>query len=363
MSISTSNPGQQFREAAAHGDVALMHSLYVNNSLDICEAGPKSGKSAAHQAAEKGHAAALRFLHSLGDSFSSVDKGGFTPMQLATEPECKDVFELVSLGKGALKAADQVFPHKIVVSNREPQQTLDLYAFRQVVTSAIEKKLLNIAKERFSNLFIDYQKAALSNSRLNCWSELSEWMHSHNNSLIHLYENYIILDTAIKMNQRAGACGENSSVSYVFLTGVAKTSFSVDRVGVVDGVAKNHSFVILNRDQNREITDLVGWSKVLIIDSLYGRSFFYENLACVIEPTVDARLLKPESLELLCSSKKASLPETSWKPTKVFAHLQKLTSTIETCAVKRLSELLTPTRPSLNSSVNLEEELPSLSSS
>jgi protein tyrosine phosphatase len=43
-----------------------MHSLYVNNSLDICEAGPKSGKSAAHQAAEKGHAAA-----GSGENFSA----------------------------------------------------------------------------------------------------------------------------------------------------------------------------------------------------------------------------------------------------------------------------------------------------
>lgn len=343
MNVTSINLGMSFRQAAADGDIASMHALYssycLNDSpnLNIFESDSSTGKSAAHFAAEKGHAAVLRLLHSIGDSFTRVDAKGFTPAQLARDAECKRVFELVSLGKKALEAADQVFPHKIIVKNCEGMECMSFLNWRRKVTEITSEKVLDATKKLFECLMKEYYEARLKGECLNCQHEI-KWIQSQSNLLIHLYDNYNTLDLAIKMGQQAGACGELSTVSYVYLTSMIKTNFSVDQVGVTNG-ANNHAFVVLNRNQKLDLTNLNGWTQTLLIDPLAGRSFFYENLIVVAQSAIKAALLTSGSLELLASSKKISTP-TAWQPNKTIEMLQKIKSTVEGCTGARLSELL-----------------------
>lgn len=346
MSTSLVNLGLRFRQAAAEGDTTTMESLYSTyrqnstSNLDIREAGASSGKTAGHRGAEKGHASVLRLLHSLGDDFSKVDHKGFTPSQLATNKECIRVFELVTLGKQALAAAAQIFPKKIVVENCTASDNKSFLGWRLSVQKNTSEKVLDITKKLFTCLFTEYQEALLNNKNLDCFSSLSKWLKCQSSSLIHIYDNYYQLELAIKMKQDAGACGEASSSSYVYLTSEAKTIFPVDQVGItIDGI-DNHAFVMLDRNQNLEISDLHGWNNALLIDSLEQRSFFYENIDLVAQTSIKNEVLrKAESLELLCSSKKISPPVTPWQPTKTIQMLQKIMSMVAGLTAAKFSEL------------------------
>lgn len=349
------NPGLRFRQAAADGDRATMESIYsthMQNSpsnLIIFETGISSGKTAAHRAAEKGHASILRLLHSLGDTFSIEDNKGNTPLQLAINKECIRVFELATLGKQALAAAALIFPKTIDEETCTAKVKKPFLSWRKLVEEKTSEKVGDITQKLVDSLKAELLEVSSKNKSLGyfssqsewkkCRSEWTAWMYCQNKSLVYIFSNYYKMELAIKMKQDTRACGESSASSYVYLTSEAKTDFPVDQVGLTDGIS-NHAFVMLDRNQNLEISDLRGWDNALIIDSFEQRSFFYENIDLVAQTSIkNEKLRKDGSLHILCSTKKNSPPATLWQPTKTIQFLQKIMSVASGITEAKFSEL------------------------
>lgn len=79
----------EFRQAAEKGDVSVLEKLSLNRGADfnIDEFGPKSGKTAAHFAAERGHFEVIYWLLQKGANFYCKDNAGKTAIDYLQEKE------------------------------------------------------------------------------------------------------------------------------------------------------------------------------------------------------------------------------------------------------------------------------------
>ena len=83
----------EFRKAAASGDLVTLERLSLNRSNDfnIDEPGPKSGKTAAHFAAEGGHFDVIYWLFEKGANFYCKDNAGKTAIDYLQQKEFTSV--------------------------------------------------------------------------------------------------------------------------------------------------------------------------------------------------------------------------------------------------------------------------------
>ena len=319
---ATQDPGELFRNAANKNNVNEMLTLYrthgkkPTSEFDIRAPGPLSGKTAAHRAALKGHASALRLLHSLGDTFEQKDKDGCTPEQLASDPKCKQVFALAALGRKAMAAAIGVFPQPFIMDQTMP------------MTSYMQFDRFRNARDTFAKVrafsFINELKAALAKEE----SEAAErydtgsawvWLTPECMRVVNLIDNYYTLEGAQICRQKGGACGDRCDVAFTYLASIAKTGVLVEQIDVDEGGGKNHDFLVLNRREG-EFTEK-GLSEALIIDVLAGQTFFFENFNHIPHPLIKEGL--SEKWSIPCSNKPISNPPPKWRPVKTLARVQK----------------------------------------
>lgn len=333
-SSTTTDPGMQFRLAAARGDTKSMLAMYKSKSItNIREAGKNSGKTAAHFAAEKGQATALRLLFSLGDPLNGTDLQGQTPEQLASTQECKEVFKLIEIGRKALEVSLKIFP---ITVHCDKCNTIELEKFlkwRDALKDKVLKSTTEVGQMQARDLMEEYKEAKKKKESLNCGEDLCDWYDSYGCTLSDLYIHFYMLDLSAKLNVNYGGCGERSTASYTYLTSRVKTHFPVDRVSVFTA-ENNHAFVVLNRNQNLPLHNLNGWNKALIIDGFENRIYFYENLEVSQSAEVTPQTLVEGSLQIVYSTKALSPPKTPWQPKetikKIKEHKIKLEDEIAT---------------------------------
>lgn len=294
--------GVSFRRAAFVGDVAAMRSLL--GSVQIEEAGPKTKMTAAHQAAVKGHANVLRFLHSLGDTFSKVNNEGELPEQMAKDPECKRVFELAALARRTLEVVDKVFPERVDV-NQPGGLSEQFQKFRDKSVELIFRDLSKPLLTLINSAFTEAEKASAA-QQVRLEAILTQWQKMHCEPFALQYETLATLKLAKKLALQGGACGETSSIAFGYLAYVLKTDYRVERL-LVSNESGNHAFVILNRDPNSQHN--FGLDNALVIDAYMRQSFFCGNFGDV-NTTIDVGSLNQKSI--LCSSVRPPVPEAPW---------------------------------------------------
>jgi ankyrin repeat protein len=91
----------EFRQLASKGDCDVLRKFYLGNKdlIDVNQQGPDSGKTALHQAAQRGLFEICKFLLEECDANSSlfiVDKKGLTPPQLAQNFKHYDLAKYLS---------------------------------------------------------------------------------------------------------------------------------------------------------------------------------------------------------------------------------------------------------------------------
>lgn len=332
MNRVLANAGLRFRQAAAAGNVESMQFIYLSHQIDILEFGRDTKKTAAHWAAQKGHAEALRLLHNWGDPFTLRDRENHLPAELAQTSECKQVFALIALGNDALRITKQIFPQNFL-EDSPPEMKRALIEWRAKTEACMEKKLIEFICHLKTSLCTEFA-AAKSQSHLNCPQELIEWLESNYAHLIRIYEHPTLLKFSGR--QYVGACGEKSLVSYTYLTSLAKTIFPVDRVAFIESPSNNHAFVVLNLNQALPITAQKAWDLAFVVDAFEERSFFFSQSEAMKAPmTMDAL----KTITVLYSSREFSLPKTPWKPIKTFQLLQNKRKEMEEKAANRLRHL------------------------
>ncbi len=99
----------EFRQAAYENKTKTMLAL-SDRGVNIDSKGIVSGQTAAHRAAAKGNAEALRLLFNLGANFDLQDSDGKTPQEHAQSPETTMIFALIRSGKGAIAARKIFYP-------------------------------------------------------------------------------------------------------------------------------------------------------------------------------------------------------------------------------------------------------------
>lgn len=77
----------EVRKAAAAGDLSTLKKLSLNSDFNIDEPGPKSGKTAAHFAAEGGHFEVIYWLLEKGANFYCTDNAGKTAIDYLQQKE------------------------------------------------------------------------------------------------------------------------------------------------------------------------------------------------------------------------------------------------------------------------------------
>ena len=163
----------EFRQAAAKNNVATLKKIMQHNeSVDLDEAGPTSGRTAAHQACIRGNFEVIYWLYAQGADFYCKDKEGKTAIDYLQEYE----FKRASNSKQMLKASRDYFlcnAHYKIWLAHEPSIFMP-YLYRQ---DFIEYRKNN------PNGFISlvYSLALLNEKAL---SELKEFAQTHKITLI-----------------------------------------------------------------------------------------------------------------------------------------------------------------------------------
>lgn len=311
-----------FRQAASEGDIPFMKSL--RGCADLLGAGPDSKKTAAHRAAEKGHASVLRLLYNWGDTFEKKDRRDKTPEQLTRNAECKTIFDLAKLAKQTVATMDKIFPQKFDVDAEADR----LFALnRRAIGGATEKMALDCAKELLAIVDEEAAAAPLEQKK----QIFEQWKQSQCLTLARLYEPISTLMSWEQEKTRAGACGENSSVALAYLVHIVKTRYLAELV-VSEKGKRNHCFVFMNRKPDPDINE--GWEGALLVDAFYRKSFFLEHVAAAEAP------FRLESLELLRSSSRTPPPEAPWPQPRSLAKLEEIYLVIEGMFQKNFSNFI-----------------------
>lgn len=296
----------KFREAAAIGDNDLLKSIYKTYPIDINEPGLKSKQTAVHRAANGGHVQTLRLLYNLGADFFCKDLKNLTPQQLAKEIECQQIFELIVLAKKTLEIVNEIIPRKLIGKESVKNNN----SFRKW-RKKMEVSHMAIAQSKLNGLTETLQNDIKSGDCQEM-TVLTDWLKTCVMSVNYFCNCYHNLSFAIDKNQQYGACGENSGIAFAYLTAEAKTTFSVDAI-MLDESNENHSIVLLNLNQKQ-------WYQSLIIDALFGRSFFYENLDQV--PNLPFNIATLQKSYVIIGSLPVRFPTNTLRPIKTISELQ-----------------------------------------
>ena len=340
---ASQDPGELFRNAANKNNVNEMFTLYRTHGkkpeFDIKAAGPTSGKTAAHRAAMKGHASALRLLHSLGDTFEKKDNEGCTPEQLTSDPKCKQVFALAALGRKAMAAAINVFPIPIY-----PDKLPDAGVGNQFLVFRMKKTALADKGLRFmDDIQVTLVKEATETTAKCNKQAVFMWFNQEVLRIGNLVDNYYTLEQAKACGQKGGADGDRCEVAFTYLVSIAKTEFLVEQIEVNEGGRKNHNFLVLNRCEGALTAQ--GLSEALIIDSLASQTFFFENFDQISHPLIKDGLFPKWFLHPPCTNKPISTPPPGWAPVSTLAKLNaEYTKWLE-LGGRKLEELLNDAPP------------------
>lgn len=284
----------QFRQAAGEGNIVLMRQLAP--SVDPMEADPSTKQTAAHRAAEKGHAAVLQYLFGLGDTFEKKDREGKTAEQLANNSACIEVFELVRLAGETNRFVDKVFPNRVDV---EAVVDPNFVPFREATEICANR----MANEKVGELWKVVKEECMAAPEPLKKEIYAQWRHQCS-LLSYFYLSYITLLVWKGETVRSGACAETTSVGFAYLNYVKKSRYSVEWVQVEEN--NNHAFIILNGS--------------LVIDLFYRKSFFCAH----------------QDIELKSSSIK-NPPQSLWPQEKSVALFNKLHSRLEEDCKKLLN--------------------------
>ena len=333
------DPGELFRTAANNGKVDVMLTLYRTYGniqppkLDISAPGPTSGKTAGHRAAAKGHASALRLLHSLGDTFEQKDNGGCTPEQLTSDPKCKQVFALAAIGRKVLAIVFAVFPKPIFVDRSLTREQAQQFGTFRNMKMDLTKELCLRFRDQLTASLIKEQSEVKGRFDIN---SIRQMIAEESVRVTNLIDNYYTLEGAQKCGLMGGACGELTDVGFAYLTAVDKPPFSVEQIDIDEGVKKNHAFLALNRCEG-ELT-VKGFSEALLIDTLAAQTFFYQNINHISHPCI--KDLSLEKWSLTCSNKEISKAASGLVSVQTLAMVQKEFSLWQELTIRKLEELL-----------------------
>lgn len=301
----------QFRQAAADNNIDLMRQLA--KSVNPFEAGPTSLKTAAHRAAEKGHAAVLRFLFNLGDTFDRQDGQGKTPEQLTKSRACINVFQLARLAQEATRMIDKVIPHRVDVESNPDPGFLLLRTAAEIYTN-------RLVKQRVGAVLGMVKLESMSIPENEKGDILSKW----NLCCSHLAYKFMSYTTLLAWKDKAdcsGACAETNSVAFAYLNYVKKTSHRVEFVTVPFNEKNNHCFLILNRKEDADMSK--GLEEAIAIDVYFRKSFFFEHRDLAQTP------FKVSPITLL-STALITPPTAPWPQRQSTALFHQIEATLET---------------------------------
>lgn len=259
---------QAFRQAAFEGKTDEMIRL-SKQGININSAGAKTGQTAMHRAAAKGHVQALQLLCNLEADFSITDKDGKTAEQVASD-RAKPFFELIRLGKETIQAAKTFYP------TTGDSETSDFRSWRTHIqtkrtkyANEISDKLVITFRAEFERLRPSFPKK--KHDEINRQIELFD---QGRNQLFRLLEDKITLTESIERNYQAGTCGEATTASCAYLLS-KKVDLSFEGMNVTKKDV-GHAFVVVNRDTSKSPDDLSSWKGAFIIDSFFNRLYFYD---------------------------------------------------------------------------------------
>lgn len=312
---------RRFRQYASVGNTAAMLNIFRSGKLkNLDVGGPDAGKTAAHWAAEKGHAAVLRLLASLGDTFIAKNNAGFTAAEISTTPECSQVFVLVSAAQETLKVCDRIFPQKLDVQKCDKDQWKKLAAARFSITEKSSVELEKIAIVLLSNLLNECMAAKRNHSV--DFDTFNKWVYDFNMHMSEFFPIYRILELALKNDLLEGACGENSAAGYAYLS-THHAKLSIDRVTILTR-PDNHAFLVLNRNQDLAINDFTGWKMALIVDPFARTFFFYENISHIEKSLIPKEILT-STVTMVNGNKKLTPPSgLPWIPQETLKMMQEV---------------------------------------
>ncbi len=276
------DPGLAFRQAAANNDTATMIKLYP--SVNINASGATSKQTAAHRASAAGNSAALRLLFNLGADLTLGDKDEKRAEELAVG-EAKKIFSLIKAGTEAVAFRKRIFP-KIDEEASEGELNVFTDARKNFVPLSYESPEL----KKFWESITKSQKSEMPNCYglpLDKVEAIEKKAADATDSSLYRLSVLKCVNYFVRKKCSVCRCGEATEASLAYLF-QANIPFPVEELHLFwkGDKLRNHAIIILNRIQDKEISDTSSWNEALFVDPYKKRLFFFDFLAHYKENTV-----------------------------------------------------------------------------